>query len=394
MTDPARLVVVHHGAERTAEGVAFVDLVAALAETGERRVEVLLFAGGPLVEDLARVAPTTVVADLPRWSPDALAERALFALRRPAAGYRRRARRLGLDRWAPGDAVYLHGLLGVQVLRYLPTDGPAVVCRVAEGEVPLLHSVNPADLALLVARVDRFLPVTAAGRRELVEEHGVAEARARRIRDLVVPVDDRFPGSGRSLADRRAELGIAPDAVVVGSFGATSLDPTDVTAVVWALLAGRADVPPVELLWAAARTPAGFWMEHDLHHLRRGGAAHGVALGEELDAAMGLCDVAVLLTRAGHCPHGFLQAAASGVPVVCFEGNELADVLVADARDDVVPFLDVGAAADRLAGLARSLRAGGPDRAARALIEGVRQRYGPAAAVAAITEAVAEVAPR
>lgn len=393
MTTGPRLTVVHATGERTAEGLAFVDLVAALAGGGDRAVDVVLFTGGPLVADLAEHVPTIVVGELDRWSPEALAERAAFAARRSAAGYRRRASRLGVADLGPDDAVYLHGVLGVQALRYLPGrgPGPSVLCRVAEHEVPLLHSVRGPDLALLVERVDRFLPVTAAGATELVDEHGVPAERVQRIRDLVVPVDERFPGADRSLADRRAELGIDEETVVLGSFGATSADPTDLTAVVWALLDGRPDVPPVELVWASARTEAGFWMEHDLHHLGVGGRAHALPVGASLDAALGVCDVAVLVTRAGHCPHRYLQAAASGVPVVCFEGNELAEVVAAGEGTNVVRFLDVATVADRVADIARSVRAGAVDAGAGALVEGVRRAYGAAAAAAAVEDAVAHV---
>lgn len=384
----SRLVVVHHRAAATPETVALVELVRVLVASGDLDVEVLLFEGGPLADELAGLAPTTIVADLDTRSGGALAETLLFKLRLRSAGYRRRSHRLGLDRWRPGDAVYLHTVLGVQVLRYLPdraAGGPRVVCRMAEDAHPLRHPLAAPDLALLLRRVDRFLPVTSAGRDELLEEHRLAPERVQKVPELFVPPDERLPDRRPEQDRLRAELGIGADAVVVGSFGGES-DAPDLGVMLWSMLTQRARGRPVELLWGAGETDAGFWMEHDLRETGLAEGTHAIPEDAPLGTVLELCDVLVLLTRLDDHPFAYLERAAAGVPVLCFEGNSLADLARLADPGNVVPYLDVAAVAEQVA----HLLDGEGSLAARreAMADAVASVHGPAAFAAHLLDAV------
>ena len=384
----SRLVVVHHRAAATPETVALVELVRALVADGGVEVEVLLFEGGPLADELAGLAPTTVVADLDTRSGAALVETLLFKLRLRAAGYRRRSHRLGLDRWAPGDSVYLHTVLGVQVLRYLPeraAGGPQVVCRVAEDAHPLRHPLAAPDLGLLLRRVDRFLPVTSAGRDELLEDHALAPGRVWKVPELFVPPDDRLPDRGPERARLRAELGVATDAVVVGSFGGES-DAPDLGVLLWSMLTHRARGRPVELLYGVGETEAGFWMEHDLRETGLAEGTHAIAEDAPLGTVLELCDVLVLLTRLDDHPFAYLERAAAGVPVLCFEGNSFAPLARLGDPGNVVPYLDVAAVAEQVAHLLE----GDSSLAARrdAMAAAVASVHGPAPFAGHLLDAV------
>lgn len=384
----SRLVVVHHRAAATPETVGLVELVRALVAADEVDVEVLLFEGGPLAAELAGLAPTTVVADLDTRSGAALVETLLFKLRRRAAGYRRRSHRLGLDRWRPGDAVYLHTVLGVQVLRYLPersAGGPTVACRMAEDAHPLRHPLTAPDLALLVRRVDRFLPVTTAGEVELLDEHRVPPDRVRKVPELFVPPDDRLPDRSAEQARLRAELGIAADALVVGSFGGES-DAPDLGVMLWSMVRQRGHARPVELLWGAGQTDAGFWMEHDLRETGLAEGTHAIPDDVPLSTVLELCDVLVLLTRLDDHPFAYLERAAAGVPVLCFEGNSLADLVRRAGPANVVPYLDVVAVAEQVVHLLD-----GDDPLARrrdAMAEAVASVHGPTAFAGHVLDAL------
>lgn len=343
-----RLLVVHDRADRTPETVGLVELVRALVATGERDVRVLLMAGGPLLDEIESLAPTIVVAALDPRSPDGLRERLAFALRRRKAGFRIRARRLGLDEWHAGDAVYLHTVLGVQVLRYLPDGVPTVLCRLAEDVHPLDHPLAAADLALLLRRVDHFLPVTSVLRDELVEDRAVGAERVHKVPELFVPPDERLPDPAPERERLRAGLGIDPDALVVGSFGTSDADAPDLGVLLWSMLAKRAAGRPVELLWGSAETEAGFWMGHDLRSTGLEAGTHAVAADQDLGPYLGLCDVLVLLTRVDDYPFAYLERAASGVPVLCFEGNGLADLARLGDDRNVAPYLDVVAVAEQV----------------------------------------------
>lgn len=387
-----RLVVVHRRADPTAETVALVELVRALAATGEVRVEVLLLAGGALLDEFEQVAPTTVVAALESRSRAAIVERVCFALRLRGAGYRRRAARLHLDHWGPGDAVYLHTVLGVQVLRYLPSDRPVVLCRLAEDVHPLRHPLVADDLRVLLRRVDRFLAVTTAGLTEMVEVHGLDPDRVRRMPELFVPPDDRLPDRSGEREQLRRRLDIRPGAVVVGSFGASDADSPDLGVLLWSMVSRRSGDRAVELIWGYAESEAGFWMEHDLQQTGLVSGVHAVEAGSELLAYLELCDVLILLTRIDDYPFAYLQRAASGVPVLCFEGNRLADLVYLGDPQHVAPYLDVVALADQVSRLLESSDALARNRVA--MLEAVARVHGPEVVgrrlldeVAALTEA-------
>ncbi len=378
MTDDERrprLVLVHDRAAATEESVAFVELVRALVAAGGADVEVLLHGGGPLLDELRQIAPTQVVAELETRSSAALTERLCFALRLRRAGYRRRSRRLGLDEWGPGDAVYLHTILAVQTLRYLPAGAPVVACRLAEDVYPLRHPLRSADLALLLERVDRFLPVTSAGEDALLGEHHLDPARVHRVPELFVPRDDRLPDRAPERERLRATLGIEPGSSVIGSFGAYEADAPDLGVLLWSMLSRRLpEHRTVEMLWWYQETGAGFWMTHDLVATGLADHTHPISVDEEIGPYLELCDVLVLLTRESDHPFAYLERAAQGVPVLCFDVNDLADLVRLGDPRHVAPYLDLAALADELS---RLIHDGDLAEDQRAMREAVAQVHGP-----------------
>jgi len=372
-----RLVVVHDRATATEETVALVELVRSLVAGGAVRVEVLLHAGGPLREEIEQLAPTTVVTELEKTSRAAVVERVCFRLRLRRAGYKRRSRRLGFDIWGPGDAVYLHTILGVQALRYLPDRAPLVLCRMAKDIYPLRHPLRRGDLAKLLERVDRFLPVGAAGEATLRTEHRVAPARIEQIPELIVARDHRLADRTAERERLRHDLGIAPDALVVGSFGAFESDAPDLGVLLWSMLSRRLPAGRrVEMLWWYQQTGAGFWMNHDLESTGLAAHTHAIPVREEIGPYLELCDVLVLLTRESDYPYGFLECAAQGVPVLCFEVNELAALAALGDARHVAPYLDLASLADELC---RLIGDGALAEDGRAMRDAVARVYGPEA---------------
>lgn len=387
-----RLVVVHHRPERTPETVALIELVRWLVAEGSRRVEVLLLAGGPLTHEFEAVAPTSVVADLDRASRDGRYERALFALRQRRRGFSLRARRLGLDQWGTGDAVYLHTVLGLQVLRYLPSAGPAVLCRLAEDVHPLRHPLTEADLTVLLAGVDRFLPVTSVGRDEMVDLHGLDAARVQKVPELFVPPDERLPDRSAERARLRGDLGIDPEALVVGSFGGAEADAPDLGVMLWSMLTKRVAGHGVELIWGIAQTEAGFWMDHDLRETGLAAGTHAIPTDVPMGAYLELCDLLVLLTRVDDYPFAYLERAAAGVPVLCFAGNGIADLAGLGDPRNVAPYLDMAAVADQVARLLESPGVLAERR--DAMLAAVASVHGPEAAGRRLLDALADLAGR
>lgn len=344
---PGPVVVVGERAVPDPEGLALLALVRALSARAE--VRVVLFDDGPLVARLAEIAEVVVVSTLPRWTRAALAERLAFALGRREAGLARRSRRLGLHRLDRSAVVYLHEVRAVQALRYLP-DGPTVLCRVAERAVPLDHVLNAADRALLVDRVDRFLAVTGAGARDLLAHQGAAEEQVLRFPEVVAVGEGPTVGEAE-VAAARARAGMPPSAVVIGSFGvAAPEEPPDLVVTLARLLARRLPDATWDGLCVlpAAASP---WVEHDVERSGLADRVHVVRRGADAAALAQASDVLVLMIRIDACPREYLDAAASGRPLVCFDTNELAELVGDGEGGFTVAYLDLSELADRVSEL-------------------------------------------
>ncbi len=383
------LVVVARDAAATRENQALVELVQALVDAEGAPVTVVLQHGGPLVDDLAASASVRLVDALSRRSPGSVAERLLGRIGLRATAARVRGRRLGLGRLGSGDVVYLHTVLVVQVLRYLPPGVP-VLCRVPEAAHPLRQPLSVDDLGLLLDRVTRFLPVTAAGADELTRVHGIAPDRVVRAHEAVAAhVDGRFDRAEEARALRDG-LGLPEDVVVVGMFGAAAVEIHAPAAPLAVAIRRRPDGKDVVLLLVVPEHMADPWATHDIANA---GLSDSVAVVEAADPArtyVELCDLVVHAGWGSDHPLAYLEAAAAGVAIVCAEGHDLADVVGDDEGGFVCPRLDLPALAERVTTLAAdpALRRAMGARAAERVVE----RHGAAAAAARLWDQARAVA--
>ncbi len=388
-TGPRRLLVVGRDAADGPEARALLGLVEALGAGPGPELRVLLQSGGPLVDRFTALAPTTVVAGLTGASPGGVAERVLGRAGLTARALAVRGRRLGLDGWGTGDGVYLHSVLCVQVLRYLPAGAGPVLCRVPEAAHPLHHPLSAADLALLLDRVDRFLAATAIGVEELTADRGLAPDRVVRWQEAVAaPPADLGPDDPGRLDELRARLGLRAGDVVVGSFGASAIEPpSPVTSLAVALR--RLD-SPARLLCVAPEHASDGWAAHDVDHAGLGDRALVVQAAEPLPPYAALCDLVVHAGWGPDHPFPYLDAMARGRPVVCFEGHELAGLVGADEAGAVCPYLDLEAMAARVADLA----ADAETRAARGAVAASRvaEAHGVAGAASELRRQLADAA--
>ena len=362
MSPRHRLVVAGDRADADEEGVVLVETVRTLVEglNGlDRDVTVLLVQGGPLVEELATLAPVIVVADLDRRSRDAVAERVLFALRLRRAAFRRRRTRLGLGGLADGDAVYLHSVLAVQVLRYLDADGPRVVCRLPRSLEPLRWGLGKADQSLLLDRVDRFVAERGVRVAELLGSLDVPPERVVEVPEVILPTDPRAPRPDADTGSLRSALDLDEDAFLVGGYSpATTADPPDLSVFLASLLTRRAREVPITCLWVITHEAVAFWIEHDVDRTGVADAVRIVHSNGEMEPQLRLCDVLVHLTRIdAPASLNYLEVAADGVPIVCFTESSLTP-FVQDGTEPgegpggiTVGYLDVLGIADAIARL-------------------------------------------
>jgi glycosyltransferase involved in cell wall biosynthesis len=254
---------------------------------------------------------------------------------------------------------------------------------VPESAHPLVQPLSGADLALLVDRVDRFLPVTGVGAEELTAGHGVSADRVVRVAETVALGEDRPVPPPAELDQLRRTLGIDADAVVIGSFGASSVEPpSPATSLAVAL---RRHGSAAVLLHVAPEHASNGWARHDVECAELEDRVVVVQADDPPSPYEALCDVVVHAGWGPDHPRAYLDAAARGVPIVCFAGHELADVVGDDEAGFVCPYLDLDAMADRLAVLVE-------DEALRDRLGAVaRDRVGVAGGWPTVADAVADL---
>lgn len=356
---PDKVLFVGHGAERTGPPIGLLHLLRWIRANTDLDFEVLLLEGGVLEDEFRAIAPVTVLheaADPPRlavlgravagWGLPGLGDR----LR--VLGHRRRLRHL-----RDVGVVYVNSAWCIRAVRYVHAPGATVISAVHEMEVGLDYHLDDLHRHLLVERTDRFLVVSDAVRRNLVERHGVDPSRISLHHEMIsVPQEPPRRADGGVRLPRVGASGLlrwrkGPDLFLAVALIVRRKRPD--VAVRWVWIGGRADagdLPSIE----QDRDAAGL---HDL-----------VVFEGETDRPLDRfadLDVLVLTSREDAYPLVCLEAASVGVPIVCFDNGGMPEFVsgsvdqVADPRaapptepgppcGHVVPYPDLDAMADRI----------------------------------------------
>lgn len=250
----------------------------------------------------------------------------------------------GVDVIYANTVATLRTLLALQARRACPA-----VCHVHELEMAIARHCGDETFRRAVPHVSRFV----AASRPVAEHLRLREVPASRIR----PIDECIPlphlaGAAALGARTRRELGIPEGAFVVGGCG--SIDwrkgpEIFLLAAKRAVAAGR----PVHFVWVGGDGDfVRAQLAHDVRRLGLEGRVHLVGATAEPRRFFAAFDAFFLSSREDPLPLVALEAAAHGVPVVCFAGaGGAADLVAADAGF-AVPYLDVDGAAERLLFLA------------------------------------------
>jgi glycosyltransferase involved in cell wall biosynthesis len=252
---------------------------------------------------------------------------------------RHRLRRIGHH-----DLVYVNAASPptVQLLDHLPPDpGVVVVAHVHELDIGLRHNLAPEQLGGLLSSADQVIAVSQAVADNLIDGHGVPTDRVHVHHGFIDTAE--VPADAGAAVRRR--LGISPDAFVLGSLGLPDWRkaPDLFLRVGWLIRRARPDLD-LHLLWTGGDpdAPDRWQLDHEAAHLGLGDRTHFVPDVADPGAHLAAMDVFALTSREDAYPLAGLEAAAAGVPIVCFDTGGMPELVQGDAGA-VVPYPDVDA---------------------------------------------------
>lgn len=260
------------------------------------------------------------------------------------------------------DLVYLNASWTVRSLPALA--GPrAVVAHVHEMDDVIRFQLPAADRRALLERPDLLLVGARSARRNL-EAHGVDAPRIATV-PYFLPHEPALGRAAPEPAVARARLGLPDRPLVLGGGVVDWRKAPDLLLhVAWHLRRRAVDVG---VAWVGDRNERPTWCDWDEEAARLGLADRAVHLAATPDLAgvLAAADVFVLSSREDTFPLVCLEAAALGVPLVCFDDAGVVELIEDDGSGvagAAVPYPDLdamaGAVADLLADPARRAAVG------------------------------------
>ncbi len=347
-----RVLAIGHDAYRAGAQIVFLHILRWLREHHDSDLTLTLLVDGELRADYEAVLPTTVLAPAPpgaRTGPSAVGTIGKRLRRRGVPPAPRGLDSLGLG---PGsvDLVYANSVTSAPFAVAAAAQAQCpVVCHVHELEMSIQRFTSAAKFRDASRAVDHFVAVSEAVRRNLVANHAIDESRISLVPECIVAPAAPDP---RRVDRIRAELGIPAGAFVVGGSG--TLDwrtGPDVFLLVARAMAARDHRRPVHFVWVGGEEHHLPTVVYDRDRLGLADRVHLVGVQADPTPWFALFDAFFLSSREDPFPLVCLEAAALGVPTVCFADAGGMPEFVQDDAGIVVGYLDLDAAADRLGSL-------------------------------------------
>jgi glycosyltransferase involved in cell wall biosynthesis len=338
------VLFVGHDAFRAGAQIALLHLVRWFSARGDCEVIIALKRSGELLPEFQAVAPTTVLdmdGHRPRW--------ARWHAWRAGSVWNRLARRRV-------DLIYLNTVAALDVVADVRKRWACpVVCHVHELEMSVRRFCGVERFQRTAPMIDVFIAASRAVATHLVHRFGIPAERVHVVYEgIALPERETLTSAATRLAAPR----VPADAFVVGGCGTLEWRKGPDLFVQTARLVQRAAPPgvPVHFLWVGGPTTGTEFEQllHDATHLGVRDIVHFVGAQTAPATYLSRFDVFFLTSREDPFPLACLEAAAAGVPIVCFADAGGMPEFVGSDAGIVVPYLDASAAADAVLGLVHS----------------------------------------
>ena len=342
-----------HGAERSGPPIHLARFQRWIAAESDLSFATVLTRGGPLLDDLRAIAPVRVLDQ--RWTLARITQQGLAraGATRVGAGVSNVRERWALRNWRHAPLVYINTVSPetVRMLPRLPADS-AVLTHVHEMEAALRYTIDPSLRQLLFDRTTRWVAVSNAVAENLVDRHGIDPSRIVVHHGIVEPV---ARPSGEQRVQARQELGLPPDAFVVGASGMTEWRKAPDLFVRLAADVRRLTERPVCFVWVGGATSGPEWwpLDHEARHLGVADTVRFVGMQEDPGSWFGAFDVFAVMAREDAFPLAALEAASAAVPIVSFDtGGTVELVAASGGAGIIVPYPDTEQFAQAILALA------------------------------------------
>jgi glycosyltransferase involved in cell wall biosynthesis len=203
-----------------------------------------------------------------------------------------------------------------------------------------------------LAKTDAYIAASGAVRDFLVTSIGAAPDDVHLIHEFPVAI---ISGGGEDKRKSlRFRLGIPQGAFVIGMCGVPHWRKGTDLFVQLAMQVNGAMLPgECHFVWLGGDQVSHLEPLHDAAQLRLSAICHFVPAVTDPDSYYPAFDVFALTSREDPFPVAMLEAAMSGLPVVCFAGSGGAPEFVEEDAGIVVPYLDVAAMARACVALLR-----------------------------------------
>ena len=269
-------------------------------------------------------------------------------LNKKVLGYADLAARIGSGRKV--GLIYSNTVANGRVLESLSSLGCPILTHVHELEFSI-RTYAGEDIEYVKRHSDHFVVVSDVVRENLVTRYGIPEDKIERIYGFV-PTMARPRADASSLKQAIAtEIGIPENARIVGGCGTVDWRKgCDLFLQLALAIRARTPTFPVHLLWLGEKPPGeGFYaLQHDLDHAGLTNCVHFIGSRSNALDYIAAFDVFALVSREDPFPLVIMEAAALGVPTVCFDDAGGGSEFVENDAGFVVPYLDIGAMAERV----------------------------------------------
>ena len=341
----------------------------------------LLIHGGAIEQDFATICPTTSLVSI-AWRDGGYGRRLLAKMGLSALGGWFCAQSALRGQVAQPTLIFCNTIFALEAIRKFPQLKSRIVCYVHELEFAFRVCMSLGIITKKeLDRVDRFIACSQAVAENLVAHHDISRDRIDVVHEFIPQIVSDPDSTERNRRWLRGKLKVPPATLLVGGSGTFGWRKgTDLFVQVARMVKEMRQGGDVHFLWLGGSLHSQDGLEFT-RDIELSGLEDFITVipsqPNPLEYFSGL-DLFLLTSREDPFPLVCLEAAAFGVPLVCFARSGGMPEFVGEDSGIVVDYLDVAAVAARVVELLRDkerrLRYG------RAAQEKVRVRHDVAVA--------------